>query len=284
MTPPLLHTEIDRLAIAYREAGDGPPVLLLHGWPTSSYLWRNIIPWLSSANRVIAIDLPGFGGSAKPLDAAYDLPFYERVLDGFLDDLGIDRLAVVGHDIGGPIAVSWTLHRPDRVTGLGILNTVLDGDFSPVALELTRILRTPGEREALVSPEGLARLVRLGVVDGSGVDAETIEAVTAPFADADARETLARIADEFVPEALDGVSAGLATITAPVRIIYGRRDPLLPEVERTVAGLTASIPHAEVTLLDDCAHFLQEDQPDKVGTLLAAFLATINTGERARTD
>jgi pimeloyl-ACP methyl ester carboxylesterase len=284
MTLPLLHTKIDGLAIAYRDAGDGPPVLLLHGWPTSSYLWRGIIPWLAPANRVIAIDLPGFGGSAKPLDAPYDLAFYERVLDGFLADLGIDRLALVGHDLGGPIAVSWALHRPERVTGLGILNTLLDGDFSPAALELNRILRTPGEREALVSPEGLAMLMRLGVVDGAKLDDETIGAVTAPFADTDARETLARIADGFVPEVLDEVSAGLATITAPVRIIYGRRDPLLPDVDRTIARLTASIPHAEVTLLDGCAHFLQEDEPDKIGPLLAAFLGTINTGQRARTD
>ena len=80
------------------------------------------------------------------------------------------------------------------------------------------------------------------------------------------------------------MSAGLATITAPVRIIYGRRDPLLPDVDRTIARLTASIPHAEVTLLDGCAHFLQEERAGQDRALLAAFLGTIDTGQRARTD
>ncbi|GIJ60085.1 alpha/beta fold hydrolase [Virgisporangium aurantiacum] len=274
----LRRTRIGELTIAYREAGRGPTVLLIHGWPTSSYLWRDVIPWLAPANRVIAIDLPGFGGSTKPLDAPYDLPYHERVLDGFLDDLGVDRLALVGHDIGGPIAVSWALHRPERVLGLGILNTVLDGEVSDAAAELLRVLAAPGTRNRLVSPRGLATVMRLGVAGGTRLDEDTLAAVAAPFADDDAREALLRAANGLDPRALAEVTAGLTAITAPVRIIFGRHDPLLPDVDRAVARLTARIPHADATVLDRCGHFLQEEEPERIGRLLATFLGTLAAG------
>lgn len=73
--------EVDGLTLAYRSSGAGPSVLLLHGWPTSSYLWRDVIPPIAEHNRVIALDLPGFGQSSKPLDG-YDFAFFERALDG----------------------------------------------------------------------------------------------------------------------------------------------------------------------------------------------------------
>lgn len=67
----LRRVEVDGLDIAYREQGEGPAVLLVHGWPTSSYLWREVMPPVAVANRVVAVDLPGFGASAKPLDVDY---------------------------------------------------------------------------------------------------------------------------------------------------------------------------------------------------------------------
>ena len=96
--------QLDGVKLAYRELGDGPPVLLLHGWPTSSFLWRNVMAPIARANRVVALDLPGFGASDKPLGIRYSFEFFARVLDGFLAQLGIDRLG-----LGGPRS-----RRPDR--------------------------------------------------------------------------------------------------------------------------------------------------------------------------
>ena len=89
--------EVNGRRVAYREAGSGPPVLLIHGWPTSSFLWRAMMPAIAERNRVLAIDLPGFGASDKPLDVTYNFALFEEVLDGFLDE--------VGRDWGGPVAV-----------------------------------------------------------------------------------------------------------------------------------------------------------------------------------
>src|SRR5687768_2559921 len=108
----------DGLTVAYRELGSGPAVLLVHGWPTSAHLWRNVMPAIAQRHRVIAIDLPGFGASDKPTDVRYNFDFFTGAIDALLAELHIERAAIVGHDLGGPIALRWALDRPDRVTSV----------------------------------------------------------------------------------------------------------------------------------------------------------------------
>src|SRR5262249_14571894 len=149
---------VDGMTIAYRALGEGPPLLLLHGWPTSSFLWRKVMPALASAgNRVLAPDLPGFGASDKPLGIRYGFGFFDGVLDRFLAALGLGD-AVVGlvvHDLGGPLGVHWALERPARLGKLALLNTLLYPEFSETVLAFIRDLLEPSTRERLTSPEGL---------------------------------------------------------------------------------------------------------------------------------
>src|SRR5918996_3022631 len=98
-TPTLHATRAGALALAYRELGSGPPVLLLHGWPTSSFLWREVMRPIAERNRVVALDLPGFGASDKPLGVRYGFDLFGRTLDGFLEALGIDAVALAVHDL-----------------------------------------------------------------------------------------------------------------------------------------------------------------------------------------
>jgi pimeloyl-ACP methyl ester carboxylesterase len=270
------YTEVDGLSIAYREAGTGPAVLLLHGWPTSSLLWRDVMPHLAAANQVVAIDLPGYGVSAKPLDRRYDATFYEEVIDGFLAALGIDRVALVVHDVGGPVGMHWALRNPGRVTGIGILNTLLYPEFSAAVVEFVQRLTTPGEREKMVSPDGLADLLRLGVRHPDRLDPALLAEFVVPFAAEDAREALARAAIGLTLRQFKQIGGALPTVSVPVRVIYGRHDAVLPDIATTVERLRADIPHAEVTILDDCAHFIQLEAPEELGRLLAEFLATLD--------
>src|SRR5829696_1076376 len=101
--------EVDGLTLSYREAGQGDAVLLLHGWPTSSFLYRDVMAPIARDNRVLALDLPGFGASSKPVDARYGFEFFANAIDGFLDAVGVDEVGLAGHDLGGPIAVDWML-------------------------------------------------------------------------------------------------------------------------------------------------------------------------------
>jgi haloalkane dehalogenase len=270
---PLDTVDVDGLTIAYREAGAGPPVLLLHGWPTSSFLWRDVMPPIARRNRVVAIDLPGFGGSDKPLGARYDFGFFERTLDGFLGALGIDEVAIAVHDLGGPIGLHWAVNRPGRVTRAAILNTLVYPEFSEAVLAFIKACSTPELREQLTSPAGLEAAMRLGLADESKLTPEVVEEVRAPFEDADSRRALADAGIGLEPDGFAEIARLLPTLGVPVRIVYGERDRILPDVAETMARVQADLPQAEVTTLPECGHFLQEEAPARIGAELARFFA-----------
>jgi haloalkane dehalogenase len=269
---------VDGMTLGYREAGDGDPVLLLHGWPTSSFLYRDVMHPIARQKRVLALDLPGFGASSKPVDVRYSFDFFAGAIDGFLDALAIDTLAIAGHDISGPIVIDWVLRNPGRVTHLVILNTLLYPDFDPTVLEFVRRLTTPGLREQATSDEGLAEVLRLGVAGTPSRDA--IDGITSPFTSAEDRLALAHAGIGLEPERFVQIGERLKEIDVPVRVIYGEQDVLLPNVADTMHRLRQDIPHAEITTLPAAGHFLQEDAPATVGEELAAFLAGSDSGEQ----
>ena len=263
----------DRTRIAYRELGDGPAALLVHGWPTSSFLFRNVMPTLAEHNRVVAIDLPGFGASDKPADARYDFDHFEGVIDAFLAAIGVDRVAVVGHDLGGPVAVHWALGRLDRVTHIGLLNTLLYPEFSPAVTDFVTALMNPAGAERITSDAGLAELMRFGVSDPAVITDEIAAAVAAPFRDDAARATLARAGYGLGLRGFAEIAAGLGLITCPVAVVYGTGDQVLPDVDETFERLQRDVPHAVVTPLPGLGHFVTEEAPRAVAAALASFLA-----------
>jgi len=271
-------TALDRLQagdleLAYRELGSGPPVLLLHGWPTSSFLWRDVMPAIARRNRVLALDLPGFGGSDKPLETRYDFEFFTRAIDGFLAAAGVDRVAIAGHDLGGPIAVRWALDNPERVTHLALLNTLLYPDFDPSVMEFVTTLANPDTRSELTSAPGLESVIRLGLADEASLTNEVLAGVVDPFPDEDSRVALAKAGIELQPDGFADLSRRLSELSVPVRVVYGEQDRVLPDVAETMARVKRDVPQAEVTAIPTAGHFVQEEAGEEVGDLLAAFFA-----------
>jgi pimeloyl-ACP methyl ester carboxylesterase len=269
-------TTIDGLSVAYRVQGEGPAVLLLHGWPTSSYLWRGIAPVIARTHRVITVDLPGFGQSDKPLDRRYGFPLFGGVIDALLAHLEVDAVAIGAHDLGGPIAMHWALRNLDRVTGIALLNTFLFPELDPSAVAFVTDLTTPERRDKLTSRDGLAALFRSGLVDPAKATDEVIAAVTDPFPDEDSRRALALAGIGLSLRGLGEIATDLPTLECPLRIIYGEHDRLVPDVADIVARVQKNVPHAVVTALP-YGHFLQEDAPDLVAGLLAEFYASLKT-------
>jgi haloalkane dehalogenase len=272
-TPVTKMVQVEELRLGYRELGDGPPVLLLHGWPTSSFLWRTVMAPIARAHRVVALDLPGFGDSDKPLGIRYSFEFFAGVIDGFLAQLGIDRLGLAVHDLGGPVGLHWTLARPGRVTKLALLNTLVYPEFSEATKEFVRACLSPELREKLTSAAGLESILRDGLADPTTLSAEVLAAVQAPFRTADACRALA---DAGVGLSLRGfaqLARQLPALRIPVRVVYGARDRVLPDVAETMARVKNDLPQTDVTVLPDCGHFLQEEAPEEVGALLARFFA-----------
>jgi pimeloyl-ACP methyl ester carboxylesterase len=275
---PAAATTLDRvhagdLELAYRELGSGPPVLLLHGWPTSSFLWRDVMPAIARRNRVLALDLPGFGGSDKPLETRYDFEFFTRAIDGFLAAAGVDRVAIAGHDLGGPIAVRWALDNPERVTHVALLNTLLYPDFDPTVMEFVTTLANPDTRGELTSVAGLESVMRLGLAVEASLTNEVLAGVVDPFADEDSRVALAKAGIELQPDGFADLSRRLSELSVPVRVVYGEQDRVLPDVAETMARVKRDVPQAEVTAIPGAGHFVQEEAGGEVGDLLAAFFA-----------
>ena len=263
--------QVDGLTLGYRESGSGPPVLLLHGWPTSSLLWREVMVPIARANRVVAVDLPGFGASDKPLDVRYNFAFFERVLDQFLARLGIEELSLGVHDLGGPIGLHWLLDRPGRVTKLALLNTLVYPEFSDAVKEFIRACAAPDASEKIAGPSGLEEILRDGVADRASLAPETLAALLEPFQTPESRRALAAAGIGVERRGFIEIAQKLSALRVPVRIIYGERDRLLPDVATTMARVKADLPQAEVTAFPDRGHFIQLEAPEQVGDLLGRF-------------
>lgn len=231
------------------------------------------MPEIARHNRVVAPDLPGFGLSAKPAGTRYDFEFFGRVLDGLLDALEIDEVAIAGHDLGGPIALHWALHQQERVTAIALLNTLVYPEFSAAVKQFVEACATPHLRVQLTSPRGLEEVLRRGFADESRLTDDVLAAVQRPFRSEKSRRALAAAGIGLPPAGFEEIARRLPSLRVPVRIVYGERDRILPDIADTVTRLAADLPHADVTALPECGHFLQEEAPAKVGELLAAFFS-----------
>jgi pimeloyl-ACP methyl ester carboxylesterase len=271
MTPERATVRVHDLDLSYLVAGEGPTVLLLHGWPTSSFLWRRVMPAIARKNRVIALDLPGFGRSDKPVDASYSFRFHERMLTGFLGAVGAEDIGLAVHDLGGPIGLYWALRHQDRIRRLALLNTVVYARPSWAVVAFVAAARTPLLRDALVSPRGLEWALRIGLSNPENATPEVVRAVVEPFESMDAQRVLLKSAYALHISGMIEIEKRIPSFDKPLRIIYGKGDRILPDVERTMRRVAHELPQAVVTGLDHCGHFLQEERGEEVGEMLGEF-------------
>jgi len=266
------YTQVNDLRLHYLEAGEGDPILLLHGFPTSSHLWRNVMPELAKTHRAIAIDLPGYGLSDKPLDVRYDYDFYADILDGFLDALDIGDTHLCVHDLGGPVGLYWAIQNPGRVPKLVILNTLVYPETSWAVKLFLIAMKTPGVRDFLVSPKGIVGAMQFGVANKARLNREVLTPYTAPFESPAARKALIKAGSGLGLRGLAKIARELPGYETSIRLIYGEKDRVLPDVAKTMARLQRARPEAELTALPYCGHFLQEDEPERAGQLIGEFL------------
>jgi 2-hydroxymuconate-semialdehyde hydrolase len=257
--------------LAYVEAGEGPPVLLLHGFPTSSYLWRREVGLLSARMRVIAPDLLGYGASEKPPDADLSITAQAGYVAELLDQVGIERPAVIGHDIGGGVAQLLALES--RAAALALLDSIC---FDAWPIEGVKMIQgaTP-EQETAEFAEQLVRLTFDLGLSKHQLDQATLAAYGEPWRRDPA--ALFRAARGIDGRGLAGREDDLATLDLPVFVIWGEDDPfLLADLGERLGEL---IPMSMTALLPGCSHFVSEDAWQTVGQLLHEFLRLRYLGE-----
>jgi len=263
------------LRIHYQWVGQGSPVLLLHGWPTSGYLWRNVMPVMATRHRIIAMDLPGFGLSDKPLNASYNFRFYSNSINSFLNALNIGQTGLVVHDLGGPVGLYWALESLPRLSSLAILNTLVYPDHSWTVKLFLLSTYLPFVKNFLTSSFGLYATFKLGTSNSHRITPALVKPYQAPFKTAQARQALLAAAQGLDAEGFSVIARKLKQIKVPVSLIYGEQDHILPDIARTMARLRCDIAQAELTTFADSGHFLQEDEPEKLGLLLQEFFSSV---------
>ena len=261
-----------------REQGKGPNVVLLHGVPASSFLYRKMLPRLADQDlRAIAFDFPGLGLADRPESFDYSWSGLARWLGEAVDALELDRVHLVVHDIAGAVGCEWAIRNSDRVLSLTVLNT----DLRPATFRRPWTMRPfaiPGLGEvwlrATPSPVFAFLFRSQGLGDRSAMSAAEIYAYRELLMRVDRGRAFLRIMRGFeLTEEKDRfLSQGLADRTYPARIILGKDDPALGldhmEGVRRVLGVDDPV-------LLPAKHFLQEDQAEALAYEIADQVAPL---------
>jgi 2-hydroxymuconate-semialdehyde hydrolase len=254
--------------ISYTETGEGPAVLLLHGFPESSYVWRDLAPLLASRFRVIVPDLIGTGESAKPADAPLGLIAQARYTRELVEGLGIDRIAVIGHSIGGGVAQLLAMDAPGVDAMVLISSTAFDAWPTTLTKE---IQRTPPEQEVeLLIRSGIRAAFRAGMTDPDRMTEEHIAVYLRPWSGPDGVAAFFRFARALDGRGLMGREEDLGRLEIPVLIFWGEEDPFYPS--SIAERLNEAIPSSTLGLLPGCGHFLVEDAIETIGPMIYEYL------------
>ena len=261
-------------------AGDktAPPLVLIHGLGATKASWLTVVGGLAHSHRVIAIDLPGFGASSKPL-GRYDAPWFAGYVSALIEELGYDRALVAGNSMGGRVAMELAMREPDMVDGIACLCPAAAFTYRP-GLILARLMRPElgllaGRLPRNRMREGLRNLF----ADANCIEEEWYEAAIDDFLDV-WKSPRARIAfsrslrniylDE--PEGETGFWTRLAAMQTPALFIYGKHDHLI--THRFGKKIRDTIPHAQFKVWADCGHVPQIEFPERTVQELTRFFAT----------
>jgi pimeloyl-ACP methyl ester carboxylesterase len=267
--------------VFFREAGpaDAPVILLLHGFPTSSHMFRDLMPLLADRYRVIAPDLPGFGQTKAPPRGAFDYSFdaLARVIGGFVDAIGLDRYALYIFDYGAPTGLRLAMDRPERVTAIVTQNgNAYEEGFSDGWGDWQAYWRdpSPANREACrssLSPDTIRNWQYGTGTDPTRLSPDGYELDIAYMARAGAEEIqLDLIGDYHSNVSLyPAFQAYLRAHEPPLLAVWGRHDPAF--VPAGALAYRRDVPNAEVHLLDT-GHFALETHHDEIAALMRDFL------------
>lgn len=267
--------------MAYVEVGEGDPIVLLHGNPTSSFLWRNVIPELATSGRCIAPDLMGMGDSQK-VGGAYRFVDHRTYLDAFFGSLGIDAdVTLVVHDWGGGLGFDWANRNRDAVKAVAYMETIVMSvtwdDWPEAARGIFKAMRTEGGEEMVLDKNVFVeRILPASVLQPLSDD--VMSEYRRPFSNAgeDRRPTLTwprQIPIDGEPadvrEIVDAYSAWLAESDMPKLFINADPGTILLGRQREFCRTWPN--QSEVTVPG--AHFIQEDSGQLVGRAIADWLA-----------
>jgi pimeloyl-ACP methyl ester carboxylesterase len=292
MYPPLVRDS--RVVHGYRRAfvrvGNGPPLLLLHGIGNSAQTWAGVIDQLATSYTVFAPDLLGHGSSDKPR-ADYSIAGYANGMRDLLSVLGVERVTVVGHSLGGGIALQFAYQFPELCQRLVLVGS---GGLGPELSAGLRLATLPGADFALTALAGVSGPLRTGMrlldcaghlagIQGLGDLAEAGDALLA-LKDVEARRAFLRTLRSVVDARGQSVTAVDRLYLAnaiPMLVIWGNRDPIVPA--RHAENVRRLVPTARIEVFPGAGHWPHLDEPDRFIQVLTDFIETTVPAAHDRT-
>lgn len=279
--------------MAYREAGnlEAPVALFLHGNPTSSYIWRNIIPLVAPTAHCIAPDLIGFGQSGKP-DIEYRFADHVRYLDAFLDKAGISSAFVIAHDWGTALAFHLAARKPGFIRGLAFMEFIWPmptwEDFHADGRETFKKFRTPGVGEKMILEANVfvEQVLPGGIV--RKLTDEEMSVYRAPFPTPESRRPTWRFPNELpiagepadVNSTLENAHRALAQSSYPKLLFTGSPGVLVsPAFAESFAKRLRNL---RIVKLGAGRHYLQEDHAEVIGTTVNERLIGLGVGSTSK--
>ena len=273
------YAEIYGVRLHYVDEGSGPPVLMVHGQPTWSYLYRKMIPPLVAAGyRCIAPDLMGFGLSDKPSDESeYTLPRHVELVAGLVEKLGLKAVVPVGQDWGGPISLRYAIDHRDNVSALVILNTLVR--TMPLPFFFRATFRSGSVSSFLVRRFDLFRKMAFGgsLMFKRPVDPRAMEQYKRTHPTAASRAGIAAF-PKMIPstdghpnaEYISEIDRTLREWDIPVLVMFSDKDiAFTVEEGERIADM---VPNGRFQVVNDAGHYLQEDAGEEIAERMVAFL------------
>ena len=266
------------------EQGDGDPILLIHGNPTSSYLWRNVIPLISPVGRVIAVDLIGMGQSDKP-DIAYQLEDHIAYVDAFIEALDLENIVLVLHDWGGGIGFDYAMRNPENVRGIIFMEAVVKpmswADTNFAEKYLFQTLRAEPDGHDLIVGDNYFVEKLIPMMAGREMSQTEMDVYRAPYLHESDRKPI-RVWPQEIP--FDGIPERthiritqtyekLKTSSVPLLLLVA--DPGAIVKAEFAETLKRELPRMETRDIGPGIHYVQETQPTKIGHAAASWIPTL---------
>jgi pimeloyl-ACP methyl ester carboxylesterase len=258
--------------VAYEVFGEGPPVVLVHGTPMRSYLWRNLVPVLAEGRSVYAYDLLGYGESEKGEGQDVSIAAQARLLGELVGVWGLEEPAIAGHDIGGGIVLRAHLLEGVRFSRIAVLDAVaLTPWLSEPRSSTWHVREYAGAYEAM--PDHLFGAFFSAYLEetNSNLSEEAFEAYLAPWRGEEGRRAFVRQALQFEEWHTGEIEPRLGSIEAPVLVAWGEEDGWLDPSQ--APRLQEEIPGSRLKLIPRAGHFVQEDTPEEVAEVLVGFFS-----------
>jgi pimeloyl-ACP methyl ester carboxylesterase len=251
--------------------GEGEPIVFLHGFPTSSHIWRDVVPLVPAGRRMVVVDLLGYGRSDRPDGRDLSIKGHaERVL-ALLDVLRISFATVVGHDLGGGIAQYLAIRHPTRVARLCLISSVA---FDSWPTREVKIVKATLPLTRFLPSSWVGSVLRSDLLRGYSDEEHggySVDMYIRPFEGADGRNTLVEHLAALDSKDTVALAPRLKDIVAPTAILTGAHDPFLPV--SVAERLHAEIPRSTLEVIPTVRHFVPEVSPQSVGDAITELVA-----------